>query len=110
MESNPRTAKDQGRGNGLPAKPTRGRVPPPLLPGAERRSVLRALIRSLLSVTGLVVVYYLLPLDRRAAADRSRAGRCRGDAAGPQDHPLRDPAPARGREPGAHRAAVPADL
>lgn len=64
MESNPRTAKDQGRGNGLPAEPTHGRVPPPLLPGAERRSVLRALIRSLLTVTGLVVVYYLLPLDR----------------------------------------------
>jgi hypothetical protein len=40
-------------------------VPPPLLPGAERRSVLRALIRSLLTVTGLVVVYYLLPLDRK---------------------------------------------
>src|SRR6476469_4621693 len=65
MESNPRCANDQGRVNGLPAEPTRGRVPPPLLPGAERRSVLRALIRSLLTVTGLVVVYYLLPLDRK---------------------------------------------
>ena len=64
MESNPRTVKDQGRGDGLPAEATRHRVPPPLLPGPERRSVLWALIRSLLTVTGLVVVYYLLPLDR----------------------------------------------
>ena len=64
MEGKPRTADDGGHGDELPAGEARDGVPRPLVPRPERRSIVRALIRSLLTVTGLVVLYYLLPLDR----------------------------------------------
>jgi hypothetical protein len=64
MERKPRTAEDREPGDELPAGETHDRVPPPILPPRQRRSAVRALIRSLLTVTGLVVLYYLLPLDR----------------------------------------------
>ena len=44
------------------------------LPRAKRRSlVARAVLRSLLSATVLVVLYYVLPLDRPLTADTAAA-------------------------------------
>ena len=40
-----------------------------LPPARRRRLIVRAVLRSLLSATVLVVLYYLLPLDRPLSAD-----------------------------------------
>jgi voltage-gated potassium channel len=45
-------------------RPSPGRGAPPLVARPERRPALRSLLRSLLTVTALVLLYYLLPLDR----------------------------------------------